>query len=224
MYNYLTDEAEKEFLRKAKSKCSNLMQELEKLLRFKYKIRTQFFLVGSGGKNMVTKNSDGAIDFDYNLNVYDGFNSNGKEIREKVRFAFNEIMRKNKLPDVEDSTRSLTTKLMSFNSNKFSMDVCIVTNKNGRWYRLKHIKTGNTHNDRYIWEEIPDSDKCSQRAQTIKKYPGWWEEVRKHYLELKNKYLSKNDNKHPSIVCYYQAVNDVYNDMNQKGIIKHKNE
>ena len=32
-------------------------------------INTQFFLVGSGARNMVTQNGDGPIDFDYNLNI-----------------------------------------------------------------------------------------------------------------------------------------------------------
>ena len=44
------------------------MKELEENLRSQG-MNTQFFLVGSGARNMITQNGDGNIDFDYNLNI-----------------------------------------------------------------------------------------------------------------------------------------------------------
>ena len=43
---------------------------------------------------------------------------------------------------------------------------------------------------------------------------GKWELVREQYLRIKNRYLSANDQDHPSFVCYAEAVNNVYNSRN----------
>ncbi|MBQ6782422.1 MAG: hypothetical protein IJP63_00265 [Acholeplasmatales bacterium] len=221
MYHYVED---KEFLRRAQSACSSIMQELDELLRDDYGINTQFFLVGSGARNMVTQNADESIDYDYNLNVFNGFDYDERELKEDVRKALNKIMRKHNLRDVEDSTRSLTTIKMHFTDDPsidFSMDICIVTkDEDGLWHRLKHEKTGYTYNDKYYWNKIPNSRNCHDKARAIKEVPGWWEVVRQHYLIIKNKYLTSNDYDHPSVVCYFQAVSDVYNQMRQKKIIK----
>ena len=221
MYHYVDD---KEFLRRAQSTCSSIMQELEELLRDDYGINTQFFLVGSRARNMVTQDANGPIDFDYNLNVFNGFDYDERKLKEDVRKAFNKVMRSYNLGDVEDSTRSLTTVLINFKDTpdiQFSMDVCLVTkDSDDLWHRLKHEKTGYTYNDKYYWNKIPNSRNCSDKARLIKQHPGWWEVVREHYLDIKNKYLTSNDHDHPSVVCYFQAVNDVYNEMRQKKIIK----
>lgn len=84
---------------------------------------------------------------------------------------------------------------------------------------MKHDKGYNSYYDKYYWNESPNSDKYSEKAKAIKSAPGWWEVVRKHYLDIKNDYLKKNDYNHPSFVCYIQAVNDVYNQMRQKRIL-----
>lgn len=220
MYKYVED---KQFLKRAQSTCSNFMKELEDILRNEYDINTQYFLVGSGARNMVTQNGNGPIDFDYNLNAFDGFDYDERELKENVRKAFNKVMKNNNLSDVDDSTSSLTTKPIYFTdepSIMFSMDVCIVTkDNNGLWHRLKHEKTGYSYNDRYFWNEAPHSKNYSQKADDIKSVPGWWEVVREHYLDIKNNYLKQNDHDHPSFVCYVQAVNDVYNTMKQKKLI-----
>lgn len=220
MYHYVED---KTFLDRARSSCSNLLTELEELLR-ENGMNTQFILVGSGGRNMVTQNENGTIDFDYNLNVIscDDWNDT-KGIKELVRKKFNETMKNHGLSDVEDSTSSLTTKPFGFNDEPniyFSIDVCIVTkNNDGGWERLIHEKTGFTYNDRYYWNIAPNSKGYEEKAKHIKEISGWWEVVRNQYLTIKNNYLTKNDHNHPSFVCYIEAVNNVYNHLKQKRII-----
>ena len=203
MYKYVED---KDFLKRAKSTCSNFMKELENILRNEYDINTQFFLVGSGARNMVTQNENGPIDFDYNLNVFDGFDYDERDLKENVRKAFNKVMKNHNLNDVQDSTSSLTTANFHFTdepSIEFSMDVCIVAKDNRDvWHRLKHAKTGFTYNDRYFWNEAPNSKNYSQKADTIKSVPGWWEIVRNNYLEIKNNYLEQNDHDHPSLMMF----------------------
>lgn len=220
MYHYVED---KNFLKRAQKTCSDLMAKLEDELR-ENGINSQFFLVGSGARNMVAQNGDEPIDFDYNLNIISCENFNDcKTIKELVRKAFNKVLRNNSLNDCDDSTSSLTTKKIYFtdySSVGFSIDVCIVAkDKNGSWFRLKHEKGVNSYYDKYYWNVSPGSGGYGEKAKAIKSVPGWWEAVREHYLDIKNNYLRKNDYNHPSFVCYIQAVNDVYNQMRQKEIL-----
>lgn len=221
MYHYVED---KEFLKRAQSCCSSLMKELEESLR-DAGLNSQYFLVGSGARNMVTQNEEEPIDFDYNLNVISCVDFNNcKAIKELVRKHLNKVLRSHKLQDADDSTSSLTTKPMHFTdaeNDDFSIDICIVTKDDrGMWMRLKHEKGMNSYYDKYYWNEAPSSKNYSEKADKIKSVPGWWEVVRDHYLDIKNRYLSKNDHNHPSFVCYIEAVNDVYNQMKQKKLIK----
>lgn len=220
MYHYVED---KDFLKRAQKTCSGLMIELEDELREKG-INSQFFLVGSGARNMVTRNEEEPIDFDYNLSIISCKDINDcKAIKESVRKAFNKVLKNNNLSDCDDSTSSLTTKSIYFkddDSISFSIDVCIVAkDKNSNWFRLKHEKGYNSYYDKYYWNESPSSGGYSEKAKAIKSVPGWWEVVREHYLDIKNDYLRKNNHNHPSFVCYIQAVNDVYNQMRQKRIL-----
>lgn len=219
MYEYVED---KQFLKRAQNCCSDIMKQLEESLR-EQGMNTQFFLVGSGARNMITQNGDGNFDFDYNLNIISCDDWKARSIKELIRKTFNKVMRQNNLSDVEDSTSSLTSKLIYFNDNpniEFKIDVCIVTEQDDNWYRLIHKKTGFMQSDEYIWNEAPHSKNCKVKADQIKKNPGWWEVVRNKYLEIKNHYLRFHDDNHPSYICYVEAVNAVYNSMRQKHIIK----
>lgn len=222
MYHYIEN---KDFLKRAQSSCSLFVKELEEVLRDKYDINSQSFLVGSGARNMVTQNENESIDFDYNLNIISCPNWNdAKYIKESTRKAFNMVMRNHNLDNVEDSTSSLTSKLIHFTDTpniKFKIDVCIVTkNVDGLWERLIHQKTGFLYLDTYIWNIAPNSKNYQEKAKTIKSIPGWWEPIlRPKYLDKKNLYLRRNDNNHPSFICYMEAINDVYNTMKQKGLL-----
>ncbi|MBO4769342.1 MAG: hypothetical protein J5563_00985 [Clostridia bacterium] len=210
MYTYVED---KEFLKEAQSVCSGLVREIEVELRETKEINSQMFLVGSGGRNMITQNGNEGIDFDYNLNILscpDWKDTRG--IKEAVRQCFNTVMRNHRLPDVEDSRSSLTSKPISFtkgNQTSFHIDLAIVTEDEGCWHRLIHEKTGLSYYDRWIWNKAPHSDKIREKADKIKK-AGKWLAVRERYLEKKNYYLRRNDHDHPSFVCYIETVNEIY--------------
>ena len=127
MYDFVED---KEFLKRAQNFCSKFMKKLEEELREK-DINTQFFLVGSGARNMVTQNADEPIDFDYNLNIISVNGSNDiddwqeKEIKHSVIVAANKIMKSFSLPDVDDSTSSITTNFKEPNKRGMSLDLFI---------------------------------------------------------------------------------------------------
>ena len=210
MFHYVED---KEFLHRAQSYCSTIVKQVEDECR-RNGLNGQVFLVGSGARNMVTQHGDGPIDFDYNLNVLSCDDwDDGKTIKEIVRKAFNRVMRTSRLPDVEDSTASLTTKPFHFEGKQrteFSIDLAIVTmNDEGTWERLIHQKTGIVAFDRYYWNKVRNSAEIRKRARILKQ-EGRWNIVRDKYLKIKNQHLQKNDH-HSSFICYIEAVNEVYN-------------
>lgn len=191
MYHYVED---KEFLKRAQRVCSNLVAELEEELR-EEGINSQFFLIGSGAKNMVTQNEEESIDFDYNLNILSCDEENCKAIKETVRKAFNKVLRENGIRDCEDSTSSLTTKKFCLRGDEnieISIDVGIVTKDNeGNLFRLKHEKALKSNQDKYYWNKGPNLDKCKEKSLAIKSIPGWWDSVRERYLELKKPLFKK---------------------------------
>lgn len=234
MYYYLYD---KEFLHKMRALSGKIMQSVCHFLKEDYDIGANFYLVGSGAKNLILQNANNPVDLDYNLEIVrcEDF-KNCRYLKECARKSFNKALQKYGLHNCEDSTSSLTSKLICFNSennacnynniyttcfynNKnnrvFSIDICITTQdtKNNYYKRLIHEKTGFVSNDKYYWNIVPQSKALKKKAEYIKKC-GKWSLVRQQYINIKNNYLSQNDYNHPSFVCYVEAVNNVYNSRN----------
>lgn len=219
MYHYVKD---KDFLKLAKNLCSSILNDLTSEL-LKHDISSQFFLVGSGARNMVAQNEEEPIDFDYNLNIQKTKNINDTAgIKEAVRKVFNVVLNKYGWSDCEDSTSSLTTEKRYFkkgNQTQFSIDVCVVTKgTNKSWYRLIHQKTGDSYLDKYFWNEAPHSNNLKEKIDKIKD-AGCWQMVGDKYLALKNLYLKINDHDHPSFICYLEAVNNIYNTLTNKRVL-----
>lgn len=211
MYHYVED---KQLLQKMRSLSGEMLQTLCHYLKEDYKIGAIFYLVGSGGRNLVLQNENTPIDLDYNLEIKkcEDFDD-CRNLKECVRKSFNKVLKEYDLRDCDDSKSCLTTKQIWFtegNSTRFSIDLCIVVKSKNAYYRLIHEKTGWTNCDRYFWNEAPHSTKLKQKVDYIKK-SGKWDLVRDQYLRIKNMYLSCNDHTHPSFICYIEAVNNVYN-------------
>ena len=64
MYHYVND---KEFISRLKRYCGEIMQSLCHILKEEYDIGSNFYLVGSGAKNLILQNESNPIDLDYNL-------------------------------------------------------------------------------------------------------------------------------------------------------------
>ena len=193
-----------------RSDCSRTLKKTCELLRAKG-ISAQFTLVGSGARNMITRNGDGPYDLDYNLLIMKAEERYWNDLRllkETVRNALNRAERNEFFSDAQDSTSCLTA-LLHFKDTpnvEFSFDVAIIKkNPNGNYMRLVHNKPWN----QYIWNEVPRSHQVKDRADDIKE-EGLWQEVRDRYLEKKNMYLFRQDHNHPSFVVYVEAVNEVY--------------
>ena len=199
-----------------RSDCSRTLKKTCELLRAKG-ISAQFTLVGSGARNMITRNGDGPYDLDYNLLIMKAEERYWNDLRllkETVRNALNRAERREFFSDAQDSTSCLTA-LLHFKDTpnvEFSFDVAITTkNKNGNYMRLIHNKNVYALGlDQYTWNEVPNSHQVKDRADKLKR-AGLWQKVRDRYLEKKNMYLSWQDRNHPSFAVYVEAVNEVYN-------------
>lgn len=218
MYHYVDD---KEFLQQMRAISGGLMQSLCHYLKEDHDIGANFYLVGSGARNLILQNAGQPVDLDYNLEIVrcEDF-EDCRYLKECARKAFNKALRERHLPDCEDSTSSLTSKqicprcgcfILPPLSKRFSIDICItVRDEADNHYRLIHKKTGFVSSDEYYWNKAPQSRQLKKKADYIKKH-GKWELVREQYLRIKNRYLTLNDPNHPSFVCYAEAVNNVYN-------------
>ena len=189
MYHYLDD---KEFVSEMRTLCGDIMQDLCHILKEDYDIGSTFYLVGSGARNLITQNNNEPVDLDYNLEIIrcEDF-EDCRYIKECVRKAFNKALNLNDLNDCEDSTSSLTSKLIHFtkgNDTEFRLDVCItVRDEDDSYYRLIHNKTGFVLYDEYAWNIAPNSKKINEKVKYIKS-SGKWELVRQQYEKIKKTY------------------------------------
>ena len=218
MYEYVQD---KQFVSRMRQCCGSLMQELCHLLKKDYDMGTNFSMVGSGKRNLILQNGDEAVDLDYNLEItrcedYDDC----RYIKECVRKTFDKILIKYRPPFrayglyksyvCEDSSSAITIKI----NKNFSFDVAIICRDDeDKSYKLIHKKTGNLKYDEYYWNEMPDP-KAIRIKEEIIKINSKWSDVCEEYKKIKNKYLQRNQ-KRKSFICYVEAVNNVYNTLNQ---------
>lgn len=181
-------------------------------------ITAQFTLVGSGARNMVTRNGDGPFDLDYNLEIIKAPNeywNNLRHLKDTVRVLLDRAADLQCFSESKDSTSCLTA-LLHFKDEptvKFKFDVAIVArNSKGTLCRLIHNKNVLIcGNEQYVWKEVPNSHDVAQKANQIKA-AGLWLDVREQYVKLKEMYLTRCwDKDHPSFIVYIEAVNNVYN-------------
>ena len=213
MYHYIED---KEFLKRMKSLCSNIVNQLVQSINNDSVMTVEAHLVGSGARNLITQNANEPIDLDYNLcvlNVLEISFNNGQAIKEYIRKHFNKVLNQNGWGDCQDSTSALTTEYRHFtkgNKTEFKIDLAIVRESRYDLERLIHSKTGIVSLDQWYWNQVRDSKGLSDKVNKIKS-ENLWLEVRKKYLEKKNMYLRGADIKnHPSFNVYIETINEIY--------------
>lgn len=206
MYEYVTDAEVSEY----RGYCSEILTELRDNLLEK-EINTQFILVGSGARNMVMRNGDGPYDLDYNLkiiNMPDSYWNNLGGLKNMIINELNRIVRGTWFSDGKDSTSVITALIRDNSGVTFKFDIAIIgENSKGNYCRLIHDKS--VIFGRFFWNEVPNSHNVKTKADYIKK-KGKWILVRDKYRDLKNMYLARNDNNHPSFISYVEAVNAIY--------------
>ena len=208
----LVDEAE---VKRYKSFCSNTLSQLRDIVKNNYEIKLQPLLVGSGARNLVTRNGNGPFDLDYNLeiiNMSDKYWNDLFSLKNNIMLSLNKIVNNTYFSDSKDS-KSVITSLLHFNDSpqlKFSFDIAIIAkNDKGNYCRLIHEKDPYSKG-RFYWNEVPASNQVGKKATKLK-HDNHWLEVRNRYVELKNQYLLRNDNNHPSFTVYVETLNEIYN-------------
>ena len=167
----IVDEAE---CRRYRSDCSITLKKVCSMLKEKG-ITAQFTLVGSGARNMVTRNGDGPFDLDYNLEIIKAPNeywNNLRHLKDIVRVLLDKAADLQCFSESKDSTSCLTA-LLHFKDEQtveFKFDVAIVArNSKGILCRLIHNKNVLIcGNEQYVWNEVPNSHDVAQKAKQIK--------------------------------------------------------
>ena len=209
----IVDEAE---CKRYRLDCSSVLKKVCLMLKEKG-ISAQFTLVGSGARNMVTRNGDGPFDLDYNLEIIkapEEYWNNLRSLKDTIRILLDKAAGLKCFSESQDSTSCLTA-LLHFKDEpaiKFKFDVAIVSrNSKGKLRRLIHNKNAwGLGMDQYVWNEIPDSHNVAQKVKRLKA-EGLWLTVRDRYVDRKNTFLSRwLDKDHPSFIIYIETVNEIY--------------
>lgn len=199
-----------------KAYCSDVLNRLKMKLEKEYGIRSYVTLIGSGAKNMVTRNGKGAFDLDYNLVftfVPQEYEKSPDYLKNRSREILNSLVDKRFKPG-KDSTSSIKYLVHAKDGKTvvFSFDVALIRQDGGK-FKLIHDKNRGV----FIWNQIRDSGDLDKKVAMIKK-SGRWNDVRNDYKKLKNGYLEESDKHHPSFAVYIQAVNQVYYAVKQRGL------
>ena len=102
MFHYVED---KEFLRRVRGVCGELMQDFCHTLKDAYDIGANFCLVGSGARNLTVQNASEPIDLDYNLEIVRCVNlEDCRAIKACAKNAFDKALAMHGWGNCEDST------------------------------------------------------------------------------------------------------------------------
>ena len=94
MYEFV----EKRISDRYRSDCSATLKKVQTVLLEEYDINTQFTLVGSGARNLITRDGNGPFDLDYNiiiLDMPDEYWQNLHKLKETIRCVFNGVEKMN---------------------------------------------------------------------------------------------------------------------------------
>lgn len=188
--------------------CSDVLNRLKMKLEKGHDLKAYVTLIGSGAKNMVTRDGKGPFDLDYNIvftSIPQKYEKSPERLKNLVRELLNGMVDQRFKPG-KDSTSSIKYVAHARDGETvvFSFDLALIREEGGMSKLIHDKKRGE-----FIWNQIRDSGDLDKKVTVIKK-GGRWVDVRHAYLKLKKEYLREGDKNHPSFVVYIQAVNQVY--------------
>lgn len=205
-YEYVT----KTELKPVKRELDSLIKNVQSALK-KEGITFQPVVVGSAGRNLVTRIVEGnkGFDFDYNLVLQKSKIDNPKKIRDLFINAINNAIKETKYSPAENGKQTITIKVIDKTNSKIlrSCDFAIVKDCENKLGVYQKILINNKESKQCIWNDRPNSDNYASKARNIIEN-GYWEELKVEYLKL------KNENKSPekkSFSLYFEALNNIYN-------------
>lgn len=186
--------------------CLDIVHSVQHDLKeyFTFDIR----LVGSGEKRLVTMDSNGLFDLDYNLIIQrdkQDLINNPKAIKNLFIKAFKQELNKvvEDFNHVCDSTSVVKNKIIYNDKLQFKFDVAIMVKAdNDSYYKLINDKTTNN----YIWNQVKDSKNYMERYLAIK-HAGLFEQFKDRYLEFKNVH-SRRGNDVQSFSIFLETLHD----------------
>ncbi len=169
----------------------------------------RFDFIGSASRNMITCDYGSNVGFDFDVNIRvndDEVKYSAKEIKGILIDGFDRHSHKFSYDFAEDSKRVLTIKVKDRTNSRIihSCDFGIVRDTDdGRQQYIHFNKKQNT----YGWNYQPNGFyKLYEKVNFVKK-SGYWQELRKLYLDLKNRNQIHNKK---SRSIFAESVNNIY--------------
>lgn len=210
----------KDFEYVSKTEYQPFMNEVIKLIHLVQKDVKQYFtfnfvFIGSVDRNMVTRDLKSNVGFDFDVNIFpndDDEKYSPKDLKHIIMDALNKHVKTYKYDYCEDSKRVITIKVKDRKNSKIlhSVDFAIVNDYTDRYDNLhQQYIFFNKKQNTYTWEEQPDGFyMLPQKIEWIKDN-NLWNEVRKSYIDRKN----KNNNPHKkSRSIFAETVAAIYNE------------
>lgn len=167
-------------------------------------------LIGSGGKNLVTRVIGGntGFDFDYNFVIQKDADLSPKDLRLIFVNKLGEIISNTNYNNVSNGQQSLTIKVVDKRKSQIihGCDFAIVDEYTDDQNNYRQRILVQHANNLYSWQEKPISNNYTYKVSNLKAN-GLWNEVREEYLKIKN---NNGDRNKKSYTMYYEAVNNVY--------------
>jgi hypothetical protein len=197
-----------------KSEYLPVKEQLIELIEQVQREVSDFFIfdydfIGSSSRNMITRQVNGNIgyDFDVNIHVGEGYNEyTPKEIRMIFMNALNRNLPFFSYKPAEDSTRVITIKVVNFQLSRIehSCDFAIVRDlDDGDQQYIRFNKKQQS----YYWEFQPEGYRHLDKKINTIKVNNLWNEVRYLYL------YKKCNNTHPykkSRSLFAETINEIY--------------
>ncbi|MBU1094442.1 MAG: hypothetical protein KKH01_08275 [Firmicutes bacterium] len=198
-------------LKSAKEEVDSIIRKLQKSMRPE---GVTFIpnLVGSAGRNLVTKEVGGnkGFDFDYNFSIQKMPDIDLKSLKHLFINKLNAILSTTNFKSVENNTQAMTIKVVDTSKSKIvhSCDFAIVNDYIDLLEdSYQDILIYNKQNNTYIWNKRPNGKNYGFKVSNILAN-GLWGELKEEYLKLKN---NNRDPEKKSFSLYFEAISNVYN-------------
>lgn len=196
-------------LKDSKEQAEKIIRDLQSRLRVE-SVTFDVKLIGSGGKNLVTKVVGGntGFDFDYNFIIQKDNNFSPKELRLLFVHKIEELISNTRYSKVSNGKQSFSIQVVDKKKSQIihGCDFAIVKEYIDDNNNFKQEILVQYANNLYHWEDRPISKNNTVKVSNLRAN-GLWKEVRDEYLKIKNN--NRDENK-KSYAMYYEAVNNVY--------------
>lgn len=189
--------------------CSTKLNQLKQYFYNEFGIETKVKLIGSGSKDLVTQNNNLPFDLDYNFEIQNRSikKLKMKELKNCVMDFLNSVIYEefDDFKRCQDSTSAVTIRKIVNGKLDFSFDIAILAKSSkGNFCRLIHDKKL----DKYDWNPIPESKEIYDRLKQLKS-EGCWQNIKELYLNKKNMYLTRNENR-CSFEVFVETINEIW--------------